>query len=191
MKTLVSGYNPNITNMNRQEIEALLKKKPECLEYKRYYIGLSYFTDDAGVVHVGTSTTTPDGRSTTGFGRTLEAAMAYVDEAPENNSPKNYKYANRYGWSDVYPFEIVKVISEQTIEVRPLEAKLDPNWKPEFVPGGFAGHCTNQSSQKWIYTSVPEAEVTRLRRHKDGLWYYKGSRFRLEKEPCKFYDYNF
>jgi len=53
------------------------------------------------------------------------------------------KYANLYGYSDVHPYEVVRVISEKTIEIRAMNASRDPNWKPEIIPGGFAGHCIN------------------------------------------------
>jgi len=37
----------------------------------------------------------------------------------------DYKYANYYGYSDVSPYEITKVISDITLEVRPMKATLD------------------------------------------------------------------
>jgi hypothetical protein len=32
-------------------------------------------------------------------------------------------YANHYGYSDITPFEVVKVISDKTIEVREMDAE--------------------------------------------------------------------
>lgn len=107
-------------------------------------------------------------------------------------SSEEVGYASMIGWTDVHPFEIVRVISESTIEVRAMDAVLDPNWKPEFVVGGFAGHCTNQHSQKWVYSSNQDAEVVRIRRSKKKGWADKyGQRYMLLAAPRKFHDYNF
>ena len=73
-----------------------------------------------------------------------------------------------HGWSDVEPFEIVKVISDKTIVVKKMIAEKDENWKPEIIPGGFAGHCVNQNEQKWSYKSAPDAIEIRVRLGKKG-----------------------
>jgi len=103
------------------------------------------------------------------------------------------KYANRIGYSDIYPYEVVRRVSEKTIEVREMDAVLDPACKKElqesFVPGGFLGH-TDNDLQKWIITSNPENRVERIRLHKDGKYYGSGM-FVLADEPVKHYDYNF
>lgn len=102
------------------------------------------------------------------------------------------KFANRHGYSDVDPFEIVKVVSDKTIEVRAMDAERDPSWKPEFLAGGFAGHCTNQFSQKWFITPNESNPVYRLRLRKDGYFHHPQlGKFRLSYKAVKFYDYNF
>lgn len=101
------------------------------------------------------------------------------------------KYANCYGYSQVYPYEIVRVVSDKTIEVREMANAPDPNWKPEILPGGFFGHCINQNEQTWIITSDPNAKVIRIRKRKDGKWYSKMGQHVLEDKPRYFYDYNF
>lgn len=102
------------------------------------------------------------------------------------------KFANLIGYSDVSPFEIVRVVSEKCIEVRSMNAELDPTWKPEFVTGGFAGHCHNNNQQRWVITSDSEGHTFRIRLRNDGHWYSAfGSRFQLSDEPRKHYDYNF
>lgn len=102
------------------------------------------------------------------------------------------KYANHIGYSDVNPYEIVKVISDKTIEVREMDAKLAEGEKPQFIVGGFAGHCTNQRELKWDISSNPENRVIRIRIRKDGYFYAaSGQRFMLADKPVKFYDYNF
>ena len=100
--------------------------------------------------------------------------------------PEVGKFANHHMYSDINPYEIVRIISDKTIEIRPMDAERDPDWKPEFVVGGFAGHCTNNNAQEWIYTSNPEAETIRIRKKKDrDEWTHSGSRFVVSNDPIK------
>ena len=102
------------------------------------------------------------------------------------------QYANRIGYSDVDPFEVVRRISDKTIEIREMNAVRDESVKLEFSPGGFCGHFHDQHKQKWIITSNPDSPVKRIRLRKNGSWYDAGgSKYRLADEPRKFYDYNF
>jgi hypothetical protein len=104
----------------------------------------------------------------------------------------NMNYANHLGYSDVNPYEVVARISDKTLEVREMSATLDPNWQPEFLPGGFAGHCVNQGQQRWKIASDPAQPVIRIRLNKRGLWRSSdGRRFQISDRPVKFYDYNF
>jgi len=101
-------------------------------------------------------------------------------------------YANHIGWSDVNPYEVVRVISDKTLEIREMNAERDESWKPEIVVGGFAGHCVNQNEQRWIITSDDSREVVRIRLSAKKGWQDKhGRRFSLSEKPVKFYDYNF
>ena len=101
-------------------------------------------------------------------------------------------YANQYGWSDVNPFEVVKVISDKTIEVREMDAERDESVKLNWAVGGFAGHCINQRDQKWFITSNEQNPVVRIRLSKTGVWKDKhGRKYGLSDKPVKFYDYNF
>lgn len=100
-------------------------------------------------------------------------------------------YANMIGYSDIEPYEVVRVINEKTLEIRMMHAELDPEWKPEFVPGGFSAICVNHESQKWIISPAVDCQTIRIRRHKDGRWYSNGNRFALSDKPRKRHDYNF
>ena len=101
------------------------------------------------------------------------------------------QYANQYGYSDVYPFEVVRIISDKTIEVREMDAERDESVKLEWVAGGFAGHCVNQRDQKWHITPNPENNVIRIRLGKKGWQDKHGRKFGLSDKPVRFYDYNF
>jgi hypothetical protein len=101
------------------------------------------------------------------------------------------KYANQLGYSDVEPYEVVKVISEKTIEIRAMDTEALP-WKRDFHPGGFFGHTSNQNEQKWNITSNENNPVFRIRLSKNKGWRSAGgSRFQLADKPRKFYDFNF
>jgi hypothetical protein len=101
------------------------------------------------------------------------------------------QYANHIGYSDVNPFEIIRKVSEKTVEIRAMNAERDPNWKPDFVAGGFCGTVINQRDQRWIISSSVEAPVVRIRLGKHGWKDANGNRYQLADQPRKFYDYNF
>ena len=100
-------------------------------------------------------------------------------------------YANHIGYSDVNPYEVVRVVSDKTLEIRRMNAERDPSYKPEFIPGGFSGHCVNQLDQEWIISSDPTASVIRIRKGKNGWKDAHGVKYQLTDKPVKFYDYNF
>lgn len=101
------------------------------------------------------------------------------------------KFANHLGYSDVNPFEIVRVVSDITIEIREMNAERDQSVKLEWVAGGFAGHCVNQRDQEWFITSDKSAPIIRIRLGKN-RWKDKfGRRYELSDAFVKFYDYNF
>ena len=101
------------------------------------------------------------------------------------------QYANKIGYTDVTPFEVVRTISDKTIEVREMNTTKDDSVKMEFHAGGFSAHCSNQRQQKWFITSDETAPVLRIRLGKNGWKSACGSRFKLNDQPVKFYDYNF
>ena len=105
----------------------------------------------------------------------------------------DYTHANHQGYSDTSPYEIIRVVSDKTIELRAMTAERDENWKPEFIPGGFSAHCTNNGDQRsaWIIKSNPENYTVRARLQKDGSWKSEHGRHTLSKAPAKHYDYNF
>lgn len=104
----------------------------------------------------------------------------------------NATFANHIGYSDVSPYEVIRHVTDKTIEIRQMNAVRD--FQPNIIPGGFTGHCTNntESEQKWNITSDENAPVIRIRLHKNGQWKDKNKRvYRLSDKPRKFYDYNF
>lgn len=114
-----------------------------------------------------------------------------LERIMENVITPDKKFATYLGYSDVTPYEIVRVVSGKTIEIREMKAERDASVKMEWVVGGFSGHCTNQSEQKWFITSDEAAPIKRIRLGKNGWKDAHGGRYSLDKEPHKFYDYNF
>ena len=114
------------------------------------------------------------------------------DKAEAMAQLAQFKYANQIGWSDITPYEIVKVVSDKCIEIRHMRTERDESVVLDFAVGGFAFHCSNQRDQKWLYYSEPTAPVVRIRKNKRGEWKIgKHTRFTLSDQPVKFYDYNF
>lgn len=101
------------------------------------------------------------------------------------------KFANLHMFTDIKPYEVLRVVSEKTIVVRSMKAERDPNWKPEIHVGGFVGNCSNNNEQKSIIQSDESGDVVRVRLRKDGRWYSKYGRHVFSDEPRYFYDYNF
>jgi hypothetical protein len=112
-------------------------------------------------------------------------------------TPRIEAYANLVLHTDIEPYEVIRAISETTVEIRKMKATLSPDWKPEITPGGFAGHCHNQHTQKWIYEQDESAPVIRMRRVKPShsnrcmTWKSAYGMHRMSDKPCKFHDYNF
>ena len=103
---------------------------------------------------------------------------------------ENCSYANNGGYSDITPYEIVRVISDKTKEIRQLDCEKLP-WKKDWHEGGFSGHLANQDEQKWDIKSNEENPIIKARLRKDGYFHSVVGKHYIEKSPRKFYDYNF
>ena len=83
------------------------------------------------------------------------------------------------------PFEVVKVKSKTTIEVRRMDAVLIK--APECSPGGFVGYYENDE-QKWEFKSNPTYPTKIIRLTKNG---WGCGNFIMSDRPVKIHDYNF
>ena len=95
-------------------------------------------------------------------------------------------------YTDIEPYTVIERKGKR-IKLQKAKATLDPNYKPERIPGGFAGHCTNNHDQKWIITANPKGAITEGYLGNDNEWYEKGSNRRtiISQGYVKFHDYNF
>jgi hypothetical protein len=100
-------------------------------------------------------------------------------------------FANRYGYTDIKPFEVIRKVSDKCYEIREMNAERDETVKLDFQIGGFLARCTNQHDQKWIITPNESGYVTRIRLGKHGWRDSSKSVYNLSEKPVMFYDYNF
>ena len=92
-------------------------------------------------------------------------------------------------YSDAHAYTVIAKTAK-TITIQRDKATLSPDFKPEFIPGGFAAHCTNQDEQKWSYERDPNGDVLKCRwSEKRGMFVYKGCQIRNGRH--EYYDYNF
>lgn len=94
-------------------------------------------------------------------------------------------------WSDAHAFTVIKRTAK-TITIQQDEAILSKDFKPEIIPGGFAGVCVNMYDQSYTYERNPNGKTYTCR------WSDKLGGF---KNPLgngcvcigrhEFYDYNF
>ena len=100
-------------------------------------------------------------------------------------------FAMHFAYTDINPYKVLRIISENTLEIQEMKHEADPNDRPEFVPGGFSAICVKSGSR--LITEDPNGRILRIRRTKrdPDRWTYKGMRFRLGYKPSAYYDYNF
>lgn len=95
-------------------------------------------------------------------------------------------------YSDRISYTVVKKTAKTIVVQKDFQEIDKDKWKPEIIPGGFAGHCTNQSEQVWKVESNPNGALERFHANKNGFYKTKYSSRRdviLGAHP--FYDYNF
>lgn len=86
-------------------------------------------------------------------------------------------HANLHLYSDVYPYEIVRKISDKTLEIRKMNYTLTNN---------------DMSNQEWEISSNKNNPTFRIRLHKNGTWRDRRKlRYSLDTEPSCYYDYSF
>ena len=97
------------------------------------------------------------------------------------------KYVTYFGYTDRHAWEVIRVVSKKTVQIRRLSTKLIKA-PTQFYPGGFSGHFADNYSQEYEYTSNPAnaTQIIRLGKNGWGL-----GRFGMSDKPCEFYDYNF
>lgn len=93
-------------------------------------------------------------------------------------------------WSDRHACTIIKV-TKTTVTVQRDTAILNPDFKPEFIPGGFVGHCINQSEQSYTYERDEQGTIETIHWSEKHQRYGRPGFTTLSKGRHEFYDYNF
>lgn len=93
-------------------------------------------------------------------------------------------------WSDRYAATVIKV-TKSSVTVRRDKAILNPDFKPEWIPGGFAAHCTNQDEQTYTYEPDENGTEYTFRWSRKYQRYGQPGNLTLSKGRHEFYDYNF
>ena len=115
-------------------------------------------------------------------------------EAIARNKPIR-AFCNYIMYSDVKPFEVVERRTDNKVMIRMMDAERRADWKPEFIPGGFFGHCTNNDDQRnaWDIKSNEANPLIAVRwsNAKWGWFDSHGGRYSMEDAPRKKHDFNF
>lgn len=93
-------------------------------------------------------------------------------------------------YTDRHACTIIKV-TKTTITVRRDKATLNPNFRPEFIVGGFAAHCTNQDEQSYTYEPDEDGDLRTFHWSKKYNQYGTPGNPTLSKGRHEYYDYNF
>lgn len=105
------------------------------------------------------------------------------------------EYMTQTMYTDTTPWKVISRTAT-TITLQEVLVERDPNWKPNIISGGFAGHCTNQDEQTWLYAGLGEM-TTKVRLVKsrycgsDKLWSSAQHGEFIANGARRKYDYNF
>ena len=93
-------------------------------------------------------------------------------------------------WTDANAYTVIKRTAK-TLTLQRDKAILDKNFKPDFIPGGFCAHCTNQNEQSYEYEKDENGEIVTAYWSEAKRGFYVDKSLRLIKGRHEFYDYNF
>jgi hypothetical protein len=93
-------------------------------------------------------------------------------------------------WSDRHAGTIVKV-TKATITIRQDKAIKDPDFKPEWVTGGFSAVCLNSEDQAWSYEPDENGRLYTIHWSRKGNRYGTYGNLTASKGRHEHYDYNF
>ena len=109
---------------------------------------------------------------------------------------KEYRFGMEVGdkgsvrlYTDSNPCTVIKR-TKTTVTVRYDKATRNPDWKPEWIPGGFSAICLNSEDQEWIIED-DENGSTETFYWSDREICFTHHGCRLTPGWYKHYDYNF
>ena len=93
-------------------------------------------------------------------------------------------------WSDANAYTIIKRTAK-SLTLQRDKATLSPDFKPEFIPGGFCAHCTNQYEQSYTYERDPNGRIMKAYWSEKKKCFFADKSLRVTPGRHEYYDYNF
>lgn len=93
-------------------------------------------------------------------------------------------------WTDQHAGTVIHR-TPQALTIRRDKAILDPDFKPDFVPGGFAGTVVNQDEQSYTYEQLDEGRTYKAHWSEKKQGFFVEGCLRVIRGRHEFYDYNF
>lgn len=93
-------------------------------------------------------------------------------------------------FTDSHAYTVISRTAK-TLRIQRDKATLSPDYKPEFVPGGFAAHCTNNEEQRYDYERDPKGEIKTAYWSEVYCCFRVGGSLIVTPGRHEFYDYNF
>jgi len=101
-----------------------------------------------------------------------------------NNTELVGKFVSMVLWSDTRIVgKIVDTFGKSGIVIQRMVATKN-TIEREYIKGGFAGVCINNSDQEWEFEMLENIESMRLSKQFD-------KQYMISNYPCHHYDYNF
>ncbi len=93
-------------------------------------------------------------------------------------------------WSDAHAYTIIRR-TEKSLTLRRCKATLKKEFKPIFIPGGFAGTVINQYEQDYTYEEDENGEIVQAHWSQKKHGFYVKRCMYVTPGRREFYDYNF
>ncbi len=113
----------------------------------------------------------------------MEKRLTFKDTAKVGDG------ATVHYWTDAEAYTII-ARTPNTLTLRRCKAILSPDFKPEFIPGGFFGTVINQNEQTYTYEEDENGRI--IKAHWSNKYQcFRWDGLRVTKGRHEFYDYNF
>jgi len=129
-----------------------------------------------------------------GIGKAVYAKEAELKKQIEAENRRDVQVGDGvtlYLYSDSWACTVIAK-TKNSITLQRDKATLDPDFKPEFIPGGFSAHCINNSDQSYSYERDPNGATYKA------YWSEKEGRYKCWQGEAPVgngrnerYDYNF
>ena len=93
-------------------------------------------------------------------------------------------------WTDANAYTIIGK-TDKTLTLQRDKATLSPDFKPDFIPGGFFGTVVNQYDQTYTYEPNPDGRIVKAYWSEKKRAFCVDKTLRVSHGRHEFYDYNF